>query len=114
MWSYNTPWSQWIRESRWAVAYLEVIHLFGLIFLLGSVFMWSLRALGLFMERDSVEQVALDLAPATLTGFVLMSFSGYLIFSSGVTRYTGSQPFHYKMTFYFLAVVLQCAIYVMV
>ena len=90
-WSYNTSISQWIRGSKWAVAIFEVIHLFGLIFLLGSVFVWSLRCFGLFMQRDSVQRVARSLAPATLTGFVLMSSTGYLIFSSGATRYVDSR-----------------------
>ena len=114
MWSYNTSVSQWIRGSTWAVAILEVIHLVGLIFLLGSVFMWSLRCFGLFMERDSVQGVARNLAPVTLTGFFLMSSTGYLIFSSGATRYVNSQPFHFKMFFFFLATLVQCMIYIMV
>jgi len=51
-WAYNTSISASIRASQWAVAVLEVFHLFGLIFLLGSVFMIALRAFGIVMQRD--------------------------------------------------------------
>jgi hypothetical protein len=112
-WSYNTSISQWIRGSKWAVAILEVFHLFGLIFLLGSVFMIALRSLGLVMHRDSVPKVVRSLAPATLGGLALMTMTGALIFASGATRYVDSRSFQVKMSIYFVAIIVQCAIYVL-
>jgi cytochrome bd-type quinol oxidase subunit 2 len=112
MWSYNSSIAEWVRESQWAVAILEVFHLFGLIFLLGSVFMIGLRCFGLAMQRDPVEKVVRSLAPATLGGLALMTITGGLIFSSGVTRYVDSPPFQFKMFCYFSAIVIQCVIYI--
>jgi cytochrome bd-type quinol oxidase subunit 2 len=112
-WAYNAPVSEWIRASRWAVAVLEVFHLFGLIFLLGSVFMIGLRSFGVAMQRDHVEEVVRKLAPATLGGLVLMTVTGALIFSSGATRYVDNKPFQVKMVFYLLALSVQCAMYVL-
>ena len=112
MWSYDTSVSEWVRDSKWAVAYLEVFHLFGLIFLLGSVFMICLRCFGLAMHRDPVEKIVRSLAPATLGGLALMTVTGGLIFASGATRYVGSPTFQFKMFCYFSAIVVQCIIYI--
>jgi hypothetical protein len=112
IWLYNAPISEWVRQSDWAVAILEVFHLFGLVFLLGSVFVISLRCFGLVMQRDSVEKVVRSLAPATLGGLALMTITGILIFSSGATRYADSPPFQLKMLCYLSAITLQCVIYI--
>lgn len=112
-WSYNTSIAEWIRGSKWAVAVLEVFHLFGLIFLLGSVFMIALRCFGLAMHRDPVERVVRNLAPATLGGLTLMTITGGLIFASGATRYVDNSSFQVKMSIYFFAIVVQCLIYIM-
>lgn len=113
MWAYHSSVSEWIRASRWAVAALEVFHLFGLIFLLGSVLLIGLRAFGLAMPRDPVERIVRRLAPATLGGLALMTVTGGLIFSSGATRYVDDRPFQVKMGLYVVALSVQCAIYVL-
>jgi hypothetical protein len=110
-WAYNTSISEWIRASQWAVAVLEVFHLFGLIFLLGSSFMIALRAFGIVMKEEPVNRVVLNLAPATIGGALLMTITGTLIFSSGATRYIDSPSFQVKMVFYLFAIVMQCVVY---
>ncbi len=110
-WAYNTSISEWIRASQWAVAILEVFHLFGLIFLLGSVFMIALRAFGIVMKDEPVNIVVLNLAPATIGGALLMTITGFLIFSSGATRYIDSRSFQVKMVFYVLAILTQLVVY---
>ena len=110
-WAYNTSISEWIRASQWAVAVLEVFHLFGLIFLLGSVLMIALRAFGIVMKDEPVNRVVLNLAPATIGGALLMTITGTLIFSSGATRYIDSVSFQVKMVFYVLAILTQCMVY---
>jgi hypothetical protein len=111
-WAYNTSISEWIRASQWAVAVLEVFHLFGLIFLLGSSFMIALRAFGIVMKDEPVNRVILNLAPATIGGALLMTITGTLIFSSGATRYIDSPSFQVKMVVYLFAIVTQCVVYV--
>ena len=111
-WAYNTSISEWIRASQWAVAVLEVFHLFGLIFLLGSSFMIALRAFGIVMKEEPVNRVVLNLAPATIGGALLMTITGTLIFSSGATRYIDSPSFQVKMVFYLFAFLMQCAVYI--
>ena len=111
-WAYNTSISEWIRGSQWAVAILEVFHLFGLIFLLGSSFMIALRAVGIVMKEEPVNRMVLNLAPATMGGALLMTITGALIFSSGATRYIESASFQVKMVFYLFAILTQCVVYV--
>ena len=111
MWAYNTSVSQWVRASTWAVAILEVLHLFGLILLLGSVLMIGLRCFGIALRRDGIVQVVRGWAPTLFGGLALMTISGSLIFSSGVTRYVDSRSFQIKMSLYVMALVVQGAIY---
>jgi hypothetical protein len=49
----STPAAAWVRGSVWAVPTLSVVHLFGLILLLGSIFMIALRCFGLAWRRSS-------------------------------------------------------------
>jgi hypothetical protein len=111
MWAYNSSVSQWVRASTWAVAILEVLHLFGLILLLGSVLMVGLRCFGIALHRDGVGQVVRTWAPTLLGGLILMTMTGALIFSSGVTRYVDSRSFQVKMSLYVMAIIVQAAIY---
>src|SRR5579862_3079049 len=110
-WAYNSSASQWVRASTWAVAILEVLHLFGLVFLLGSVLMIGLRCFGIVLHRDAVGQVVRSWAPLMLTGLALMTITGALIFSSGATRYVDSRSFQVKMSLYVTAIVVQAVIY---
>jgi hypothetical protein len=89
-WAYTTPVAEWVRGSVWAVPTLSVVHLFGLILLLGSIFMIALRCFGLAWRRDGPGSVVRTFAPATLVGLVLMIFSGSLLFASGADRYVAS------------------------
>ena len=110
-WAYNSSAAQWVRASTWAVAILEVLHLFGLIFLLGSVLMIGLRCFGIVLHRDAVGQVVRSWAPTMLAGLALMTVTGGLIFSSGATRYVDSRSFQVKMSLYVIAIVVQAVIY---
>jgi hypothetical protein len=112
-WAYGLSIAQWIRGSEWGVPILSVTHVFGLILLLGSVFMIALRCFGLALRRDPVSAVIRALSPATLGGLFLMTASGSLIFASGAGRYVDSYPFQLKMMAYSTAVVTQGTVYVM-
>lgn len=112
MWAYNASPSLWVRESPWAFALLEVVHLFGLTILLGSILMLTLRFFGLTMRRHPIPQVARDLAVGTVIGLTLNVFSGVLMFASGAVRYWVSGPFQFKMVCLLMAVIVQSALYV--
>jgi hypothetical protein len=112
-WAYTTPVAEWVRGSLWAVPTLSVVHLIGLTLLLGSLFMITLRCFGLAWRRDGAGAVILALAPATLGGLALMTFSGSLLFAAGADRYVASYSFEIKMRAYVVAVMVQSGLYVM-
>lgn len=111
-WAYVTPVAGWVRASLWAVPTLSVMHLFGLILLLGSIFMIALRCLGLAWRRDSAASIVRTFAPATMVGLLLMIGSGALLFAAGADRYVGSVPFEYKMAALAVAIAVQSGAYV--
>lgn len=111
-WAYTTPVAEWVRGSIWAVPTLSVIHLFGLILLLGSIFMIVLRCFGLAWHRHGAAAAVRTFAPATLVGLGLMIFSGSLIFAAGADRYVTSSSFEIKMLVLALAIVVQSGVYV--
>ena len=111
-WAYTTPVAAWVRGSVWAVPTLSVVHLFGLILLLGSIFMITLRCFGLAWRRDGVASVVRTFAPATVVGLVMMIGSGSLLFAAGADRYVASVSFEYKMVALGVAVTVQSGVYV--
>ena len=78
-WTYNSALGLAIRESKWGFASLEVVHLFGLTILLGSLVMLSLRYLGLTMRKLPINRVARELAPVTAIGLTIMIGSGVFL-----------------------------------
>jgi hypothetical protein len=112
-WAYTTAVAEWVRGSVWAVPTLSVVHLFGLILLLGSIFMFALRCFGLAWRRDGAGALVRTFAPATLGGLALMMFSGSLLFASGADRYGASYPFELKMVTLAVAIVVQIGVYVL-
>lgn len=111
-WAYTTPVAAWVRGSIWAVPTLSVVHLFGLILLLGSIFMIALRCFGFAWRRDGAGSVVRTFAPATLVGLALMICSGSLLFAAGADRYVESVSFEYKMVALAVAVTVQSGVYI--
>jgi uncharacterized membrane protein len=110
-WTYNSALGLGIRESKWGFAGLEVVHLFGLTILLGSIVMLSLRYLGLTMRKHPIRVVARELAPATATGLVIVVTSGVLMFVSGAVRYYISGAFQFKMLCFIVANIVHFSLY---
>jgi hypothetical protein len=112
-WAYQTPVAEWVRSSAWAVPTLSVAHLFGLIVLLGSLFMIALRCFGLAWRRDAAGTVVRALAPATVWGLLLNTFSGSMLFAAGADRYVASYPLQIKMYAYVAGVLVLGGAYMM-
>lgn len=111
VWSNNLAIADWVRQSRWAFAWLEVFHLFGLTVLLGTIVMLSLRLMSLSLTNQPLPKVARMLAPWTTVSMAVMLGSGGLMFASDAMRYYASGPFRVKMTFLFLAIVIHFTIF---
>src|SRR5690349_13140482 len=111
LWTYNSSLALGIRESKWGFAGLEVVHLFGLTILLGSIVMLTLRFLGLTMRKHPIKLVARELAPATAIGLAIVVSSGVLMFVSGAARYYISGAFQVKMLCFIVANIVHFTLY---
>jgi hypothetical protein len=79
-WLANTRWSIAIHESTWAYSLIESVHVLTLCLVLGTAVMLDLRLLGLTLRRVPVSEVAGQLLPWTVAGFMVMVSSGALLF----------------------------------
>jgi len=100
-----------IRGSAWAFAGLEVVHLFGLTILLGSIIMLTLRFMGLTMREHPIGQVAREMGAGTVLGLTIVVLSGVLMFVSGAARYSVSSPFQFKMICFLAANIVHFTLY---
>ncbi len=69
-----------LRESEYAYALVESVHVLTLCLFVGFAVMLDLRLLGLAMRDVPVSKVASRLLPWTVVGFVVMVASGVLLF----------------------------------
>jgi hypothetical protein len=105
MCEYNWPGS-WFKHAQWFFAIDETIHIMALGMLIGTLLIVDLRLLGLGMRRQTVAQLARDLAPWTVLGVALMIATGVPMFMSEAVKLSRSSPFFYKMIFLSCAVTL--------
>jgi len=84
---------------------LETIHLFGLVLLLGTVLILSLRLLGVLMPLQPVPELARALGRYTALGLWIMLPSGVLMFVATAVRCYGNTYFWVKMCFLATALV---------
>lgn len=75
-WVRMSWWGTTVRESTWAFAWASVVLLFGIVLLLGGVFLMSLRLLGLILRDRPVSKVARDLRGWTLVGLIMTLVAG--------------------------------------
>jgi hypothetical protein len=108
-WFDATPISLIIRNSTYIFPVVEVFHLFGLTLLLGTVTVVDLRILGVGMRRQSVSELASQLAPWSVGAAILTILSGILLFLSEAMKCYGNAAFPYKMWFLLGGIILYLA-----
>jgi hypothetical protein len=105
-WFDATAISVIIRNSTYIFPVVEVLHLFGLTLLLGTVTVIDLRMLGVGMRRQSVAEVASQLTPWSVGAAIVTIVSGFLLFLSEAMKCYGNAAFPYKMWFLLGGIVL--------
>jgi hypothetical protein len=105
-WFDATPISIVIRDSTYIFPVVEVLHLFGLTLLLGTVTVVDMRMLGVGMRRQSVSEVASQLTPWSVGAAILTIVSGFLLFLSEAMKCYGNAAFPYKMWFLLGGIIL--------
>ena len=100
-WFKATSIGEAIRSSTYWFPAIEVVHLFGLVLLLGPILVVDLRLLGLGMQRQKISRVAKAAAPLIWVGVATMMLTGTLLFLSEAIKCYENAAFWFKM--YFLA-----------
>ncbi len=111
LWCDSTWIAVAIRDSTWAFAVIEILHLLGLTLLLGSLVVLDLRLLGLGMRRQPVSQLAGELALWIRGGLALMVITGVPMFLSEAMKCYASPAFAIKMMLLSLAIVSHLVIF---
>ncbi|MCL4801898.1 MAG: hypothetical protein KJ025_20070 [Burkholderiales bacterium] len=85
-----------MREALWLYPSVEIVHIFGLAILVGSIAMFDLRVLGLARTLP-VRAVARFLLPWTVGSLVLIVPSGLAMFASHASDFVANPAFVVKM-----------------
>ena len=101
-WLENSTWAESTRQSLWLYPALEIVHLIGIVILVGSAFMFDLRLLG-FSKNLPVTSLAEHLLPWSRRGLLLIIPSGILLFSTNAITLGVDPTFWLKMTLLVLA-----------
>lgn len=96
-WFDSTTIGNVIRDSTYIFPVVEVFHLFGLTLLLGTLTITDLRMLGIGMRRQTVAEVATQLAPWTIGAALVTIVSGILLFLSEAMKCYSNAAFPWKM-----------------
>lgn len=96
---------QIIKNSSWAFAVIESVHLLALAAIGGAVLLVDLRLLGLGLRRQTVADVARDAQPVLVWSLAVMLATGFALFVSEAIKCYYSTPFWVKMTSLALAIL---------
>jgi hypothetical protein len=99
------------KSDHLVIAGFQIVHVFGIVLLLTSLILMSLRLLGLVLQQQSVPQVTREAARLFWTGLWLTVLSGILMFVTGVAHYFFNRAFDVKMLLLSAAVIIQLALF---
>ena len=99
-----------IAESLWLFPVIQVVHLFGLAVLGGSVIVMDLRLLGVGLKNAPVARVLANTRPWFFVGLIVMIVTGVPLFLSETTKCCFNHSFEVKITALFLAIVYTLAV----
>lgn len=85
-----------IQGSTWAYPVANLVHLLGLVLLVGSIGIVDLRLAGLFRPLSLVP-LTRALTPLAVIGFVLIALSGPVLFAADATNLSHSTTFGWKL-----------------
>ena len=88
IWFEETALGAAVRDSVWAFAVIESVHLLGLCLLGGALLIVDLRLMGYGLRHQSIRQVAAAARPWLLAGIAIMVLTGVpLMLSEAIKTY---------------------------
>ncbi|MEX2232175.1 MAG: DUF6644 family protein [Cyclobacteriaceae bacterium] len=92
----------YIRHSQILYPVIEIIHIVGFVFLVGSAFLFDFRLLGV-SKKIPVTDLAKHLLPWSRRSLLLVIPSGLLLFITEATSLSGNSVFGIKLTLILVA-----------
>jgi len=108
-WCQQTGVYAYITGHEFAFPALELVHIFGLTLLLGSVLILSLRLMRLLLTAQPVSDLANEMSHLLRWGLWLTLVSGVFLFIATAIRNYGNTSFWVKMAMLVLALVFHVA-----
>jgi hypothetical protein len=96
LWLENTSWAVTIRQSLWLFPGLEIIHITGIVILVGAAILFDLRLLG-FSRNLPVVDLAHHLLTWSKRALILVIPSGVLLFITNADAIGRDPTFWLKM-----------------
>lgn len=93
-----------MRNSIWLYPIVEIVHLVGIVLLVGSAFMFDLRLLGL-SRHVPVTDMARHFLPRARLGLAIVVPSGLLMFAAHATEWGTSPIFRIKLALITVAIL---------
>lgn len=100
-----------LNSTEWAFPVTECFHIAAFALSVGTIALVDLRLLGLALRHQTAAQLIKDTSMWTLAGFIIVIFSGLVIFSSDPIHYFYNWPFRYKMTALLVGIVYNYTIH---
>jgi hypothetical protein len=87
-WWNETPIARAMYSAVWMFPAVEILHMIGIVLLVGLAAIVDLRLLGVRLTSTPVSVLSAELAPWTTAGFVMVLITGPLLLSTDSDRYS--------------------------
>jgi hypothetical protein len=98
-----SSWGAFIHNKAWAFTTVEVVHVFAVSLLLGTITIVDLRLLGIAAAKRPFMDLARQVLPFTWAAFAIVVAAGSLLFISRASEYAVNSVFWTKMVLIVLA-----------
>jgi uncharacterized membrane protein len=102
-WLQASSLAVFIHKTAWAFTTIEVVHVFAVSLVIGTIMIVDLRLLGLASTRRPFAELSRQVLPFTWAAFVIAVIAGSLLFISRATEYFVNTMFWIKMSLIVLA-----------
>ena len=102
-WLQASSLAVFIHKKAWAFTTTEVVHVFAVSMVIGTIMIVDLRLLGLASTKRPFAELSRQVLPFTWAAFVLAVIAGSFLFISRATEYFVNTAFWIKMSLIVLA-----------
>jgi hypothetical protein len=102
-WLQDTWLSGFVRDTKWCFPAIELVHLFGIVTLVGTMLAFDLRLMNLWLRPWPVSKLMQRLLPWTWGAFAVMVVTGSGLFISDPLRFFYNTSFRIKLALIVLA-----------